>query len=131
MEKCSNVDAKSIRHRPKVICESIECIRSAANLAMSMDRTANPCEDFYQFTCGHWGDEHPKPDSRLGYDWFADRQTHIYRQLRSFLQRNNSKEEPLPVQQARDLYKSCMDTGKFLLYNTNSFINRWPELYKN
>lgn len=98
---------------------------------MSMDRTANPCEDFYQFTCGHWGDEHPKPDSRLGYDWFADRQTHIYRQLRSFLQRNNSKEEPLPVQQARDLYKSCMDTGKFLLYNTNSFINRWPELYKN
>lgn len=30
------------------ICQTRECVRSAANLMLSMDQKANPCEDFYQ-----------------------------------------------------------------------------------
>ncbi|KAI5638947.1 peptidase family m13 domain-containing protein [Phthorimaea operculella] len=41
-------DFYQVRHRPLRVCESRECLRSAANLALSMDRSADPCHDFYQ-----------------------------------------------------------------------------------
>lgn len=41
-------------------CQTKDCLRAAANLLQSMDRTVDPCEDFYKFTCGNWAEEHPK-----------------------------------------------------------------------
>lgn len=92
------------------LCESFECIRSASNLASSMDITADPCDNFYQFTCGHWADEHPQPDTRTNYDWFTERQERVMRQVRMFLQKNSTEDDPDPVQQIRTFYKGCMDT---------------------
>ena len=34
--------------------------RSGVDLA-ALDRTANPCDDFYQFACGGWMKKHPAP----------------------------------------------------------------------
>lgn len=42
------------------LCETNNCIRAASNLMQSMDFTANPCTDFYQFTCGNWAEDHPR-----------------------------------------------------------------------
>ena len=36
------------------LCLSEECILAASTVLSSLDRTADPCEDFYQFACGGW-----------------------------------------------------------------------------
>ncbi|KAJ2951400.1 hypothetical protein O0L34_g13545 [Tuta absoluta] len=101
--------ARQRRHRPIRVCESRECLRSAANLALSMDRAADPCQDFYQYACGNWGEEHPRPDALRSYDWFRDKQTRVYALVRDALSRNAST-APGPVQQTKEFYDACMDT---------------------
>ncbi|CAG5043616.1 unnamed protein product [Parnassius apollo] len=106
--------AHQIRNKPIPICESKECIRSAANLALSMDRTVDPCTDFYevsigmQYSCGNWAEDHPQPDVHRSNDWFRDKQTKVYIAMRDFLEKNSTN-HPKPVQQAKDIYKACMD----------------------
>lgn len=35
-------------------CATEGCIYHAYRLADAMDPAADPCEDFYAYTCGHW-----------------------------------------------------------------------------
>nr|CAD7423024.1 unnamed protein product [Timema monikensis] len=84
--------------------------QSAANLLQSMDPSADPCDNFYQFVCGRWGKEHPTPESAVSNDWFNERNNLMIREIREFLKKNSSSSEPLPVTQARLLYNSCVDT---------------------
>lgn len=114
------------------LCKSKDCLRAASNLLQSMDFTADPCDDFYQFTCGNWAEDHPRwsphfyqsetesicafhylfrPDSSNSFDWFSERQTKVLRYIRSFLQRNSTRTDPGAVNQTRIMYQACMDTG--------------------
>lgn len=65
---------------------------------------------FFQYVCGNWAREHPRPDAFQSFDWFRDKQSKVYATVRDFLN-TNATNQPLPVKQAKDLYAACMDTG--------------------
>lgn len=94
------------------ICDTKECLRSASTIRNNLDLTADPCQNFYQYACGNWAEEHPRPETANMNDWFSERQVRVSQNLRAFLKRNNSEDatEPLPVKQTRLLYSACMDT---------------------
>ncbi|KAL1425851.1 hypothetical protein MTO96_018833 [Rhipicephalus appendiculatus] len=41
-------------------CASLECFNVQAELHSSMDLSAEPCDDFYQYVCGHWAEGHSR-----------------------------------------------------------------------
>ncbi|XP_076451316.1 neprilysin-2-like [Babylonia areolata] len=41
------------------ICTTLECLQTAAYISNSIDPSANPCDDFYQFACGKWIERNP------------------------------------------------------------------------
>lgn len=97
--------------KPVKICNSPECLRSAANLKLSMDASVDPCDDFYQFSCGHWTEEHPNHGWYPKFSNFETLEERVSIATLKFLESESSNREPLPVKQCRDFFHSCMDVG--------------------
>ena len=50
------------------VCQTEACKQQTANLLEQMDRTVDPCQDFYQFACGGFINKTvvPKDKKRVG-----------------------------------------------------------------
>ncbi len=44
----------SDQHNNATICLTPQCFRMAGKIMESIDFDANPCQNFYQFSCGNW-----------------------------------------------------------------------------
>src|SRR3954471_13734178 len=77
----------------------------------ALDKTADPCVDFYQFTCGGWRAKNPLPDdkSRWGrYDEMAERNREKLRTLLEEAATGSSTRTQL-ARQVGDYYAACID----------------------
>ncbi|CAG5098011.1 Similar to Endothelin-converting enzyme homolog (Locusta migratoria) [Cotesia congregata] len=95
--------------RSLTLCDSEECIRTAASFKESMDTTIDPCEDFYQYTCGRWSENHPTSQPDKLNSWFHERSQKIKWKIRDLLSNNFTGKVPWAVKQAKVLYNSCLD----------------------
>ncbi|VDM91764.1 unnamed protein product [Litomosoides sigmodontis] len=47
--------------------DSVEYAPVAHSILKSMNTTTDPCDNFFQYACGRWIQEHPMPDDKSGY----------------------------------------------------------------
>ncbi len=82
--------------------------RSGIELA-SLDKTADPCNDFYQFACGGWMAKHPIPSDQPRYGRFEELQERNNAILRDILEEAAKPTSGAGMRQIGDYYASCMD----------------------
>ena len=82
--------------------------RSGIDLA-ALDRSADPCSDFYQFACGGWLAKHPTPPDQARYGRFEELQDRNNEILKNILEDAAKSTSGADVRQIGDYYASCMD----------------------
>src|SRR3954466_734222 len=71
----------------------------------AMDRTADPCTDFYQFTCGGWMKNNPIPPDQSSWSVYGKVTDENQQYLWGILE-DAAKNGP---QKIGDFFASCMD----------------------
>ncbi|KAL0132369.1 hypothetical protein PUN28_000269 [Cardiocondyla obscurior] len=93
----------------KEMCQSEECIETAARVMGAMNRSMDPCQDFYNFACGGWINKNPIPQSQTFWDQLSFLREELLNNLRILLEEPDKETDSKPVKLARALYRTCMD----------------------
>jgi endothelin-converting enzyme/putative endopeptidase len=78
----------------------------------SLDRTVDPCVDFYKFSCGGWQKNNPIPADQAGWDVYSKLAIENQQFLWGILKDDAAAKSRTPVQQkVGDYFAACMDTA--------------------
>ncbi|KFM73965.1 Membrane metallo-endopeptidase-like 1, partial [Stegodyphus mimosarum] len=117
------------------VCLTPECVKAAADIANSLDVTADPCNDFYQFACGGWLDNYVFPEQhKADVSVHSELRDDIFLKLRSFLEKDSKEEKPNHIYMLKNMYKSCIDydgiedLGILPLLDALKPLGGWPVL---
>ena len=97
--------AKGVANGDKVIARPKSFDLSA------MDKSVNPCDDFYEYACGTWRKNNPIPSDQSRWGRFNELADYNRQFLHNILEKasaNDPKRTPV-MQKIGDMYQSCMD----------------------
>jgi len=79
----------------------------------AMDRTAQPCQDFYQFACGGWRAKNPIPPDQTRWGRFEMLREYNRAVSRQILEQAAAKKRYADANEQKlgDYYATCMDEG--------------------
>lgn len=90
------------------LCQTHDCVRSAAGIIDRMDFTKDPCDDFYDFTCGNFVKTKMPPVDQGSRNVLQEIQDEMYIEMKAMLE-SEIAVSSTAAQKAKTFYNSCMD----------------------
>src|SRR5712692_231478 len=82
----------------------------------AIDRSVNPCDDFYRFACGKWLERTPIPEDRpqwgRAFSEILERNEWVLKELLEKDARGEADPADPHAEKVGDFYATCMDEGK-------------------
>ena len=131
--------------QPDEICLTPACIQLSASIYAGMNRSINPCEDFYEFTCGRWIKTNVIPKGHSGWSTTKELTRKNLIILKSILEGTESRNSSSGFnaeQEAIKFYQSCLNITEierrqlqpledFFRENFNLTIEQWIHIDQN
>jgi len=100
-------------------CASLAALAQASDTTLpytpsldvtAMDKSANPCVDFYQYSCGGWKKNNPIPPDQTSWSVYGKLYQDNLVFLRAILEQASANgQRDATTRQIGDFYAACMD----------------------
>ncbi|XP_015117492.1 membrane metallo-endopeptidase-like 1 [Diachasma alloeum] len=92
------------------VCQTDACKAIAKQFLSSMNKSADPCDNFYDYACGAWSEKVdliPPYEGSWGHTELF--QFIVNKRIKGILESEPHPSDILPVRQAKKMYRSCMN----------------------
>ncbi|CAG7703982.1 unnamed protein product, partial [Allacma fusca] len=119
------------------ICFTEECLDASIALLQSINFSVNPCENFFEFSCGKWLADNPLPPSSSRWSHFDVLVQEVNEVTQGILTTPEKPEDFKPVKQVKELYTQCIDLaaieseGLALVIGILTIDGGWPAITPN
>ncbi|XP_036415962.1 endothelin-converting enzyme 1 isoform X2 [Colossoma macropomum] len=94
------------------VCLSEPCVSVAASVMAALDRSVDPCHDFYNFACGGWVKKNPLPEGKSRWGPFSNLWEHNMAAMKSLLENASQQGLSKAELKAKRYYQACMNEAK-------------------
>ncbi|XP_039304960.1 membrane metallo-endopeptidase-like 1 [Solenopsis invicta] len=131
-ENKENNESEHKEENKPIVCQTQECEKFAQILSGSIDKSADPCDDFYEYACGKWPEHNPIPEGMDSWNMMHRAQVNVAKQIKEIFDEGPKDDDLYAIKLAKRWYAACMDTdtaerqGLQPIINTISRIGGWP-----
>uniref|UniRef100_A0A3P9MLH8 Membrane metallo-endopeptidase-like 1 n=1 Tax=Oryzias latipes TaxID=8090 RepID=A0A3P9MLH8_ORYLA len=90
------------------VCTTADCVTAAARLLQNMDKSVEPCDNFYRYACGGWLERHVIPETSSRHSVFDILRDKLEIVLKGVLEMTSEADRDA-IKKAKVLYNSCMN----------------------
>ena len=90
------------------VCSTPRCLELAENIKKTLNASADPCTDFYEYACGGWIKKTKIPKHRAQYSTISELSENNERILQESLETNQTIDTET-IMKVKNFYRSCMD----------------------
>ncbi|CAI5687043.1 unnamed protein product [Oreochromis niloticus] len=94
------------------VCLTEPCITVASAVLGAMDRSVDPCQDFYNFACGGWIKNNPLYEGKSRWGSFSNLWEHNMLVMKQLLENTTMKGLSEAEEKAQRYYEACMNESK-------------------
>lgn len=111
--------------QPNPICETPSCLETTAYVWSLVNKSADPCEDFYTYACGYWPSRNPLQPNQYTNNVIRKIRKDNELRIRRLLESPKLRDVPWGSERkVKDLYKSCLDEYGRMKSRGNPFIEK-------
>ncbi|XP_018319545.1 neprilysin-2 isoform X2 [Agrilus planipennis] len=116
------------------VCLEPGCVHAASKVLQAMDTSVDPCEDFYQFSCGNFVRSTTIPDDKSSVTSFSLISDMLQEQLHVMIEEPIKPGDLKPFGLMKKLYRACMnktaieEEGLDVVKDIFKEIGGWPVL---
>lgn len=113
-------------------CVTNDCNETAFQIKSYIDKSIDPCENFYNFACGNYIKNIEIPEGRASVDLFTSAEDSVSEQLHKIINGPPNVNDTKPVQLAKNFYSSCLnesiieELGVKPLIDMLNEVGGWP-----